>query len=322
MQQQDYIYAVARIRFKETKLLSDADLLSLLSAKDTDAAMRLLRDKGWGENADVGVDELLTIEEKKLWDFVGETVEDLSTLNFLRVPNDFHNLKVAVKSITRDVSPYGLLLDNGVTESAALYDAVKTRAYDELPAYLRDTAKEAMTTLLQTGDGQLCDIIIDKACMEEVYRLGKESENEIIRLYCELFVASSDIKIAVRCAKTKKKPDFIRRCMAACDSLDIELLCAAAAEGYEAVLSYLAATEYRDAADAIASSMSAFEKWCDDYLTAVMKPQKWEPFGIGPIVAYIIARENEFKAVRMIFSSKLNDLPEATIKERLRGMYV
>ena len=37
--QQDYTYAVARIRFRETALLSDADLLSLLSAKDAEAAL-------------------------------------------------------------------------------------------------------------------------------------------------------------------------------------------------------------------------------------------------------------------------------------------
>jgi V/A-type H+-transporting ATPase subunit C len=187
---------------------------------------------------------------------------------------------------------------------------------------MRDCAKEAMTTLLQTSDGQLCDIIVDKACMDYVYALGKESDNDIIRLYCELFVASADIKIAVRCANTGKQQDFIRRALAKCDTLDIDRLCAAACESRDAVLSYLGTTEYRSAVDAITVSMSAFEKWCDDYLTSVMKPQKWEPFGIGPIVAYIIARQNEIKAVRMILSAKVNDLPEQTIKERLRDMYV
>lgn len=320
--QQEYIYAVARIRFKETKLLSDADLSALLAAKDPDSVMRLLHDKGWGDNTDSRPEELLAIEEKKLWDFVSETVEDLSTLDFLRVSNDFHNLKVAVKSITRDVKPDGMLLYDAVTDPDELYQTVKSREYGELPAFLQDVAQEAMTTLLQTSDGQLCDIIIDKACMEYVYGLGKESDNDLIRLYCELFVAASDIKIALRSAKTKKKLDFIRRAMAACDSLDTDRLSEAAVEGTDAVLAYLGTTEYRDAADALSVSASAFEKWCDDYLTAAMKPQKWEPFGIGPIVAYIIARQNEIKAVRMILSAQANGLSEQTIKERLRDMYV
>ena len=45
MRQDDYTYAVARIRFRETKLLSDADIAALLSAKDVENVMRLLRDK-------------------------------------------------------------------------------------------------------------------------------------------------------------------------------------------------------------------------------------------------------------------------------------
>ena len=322
MQQNDYTYAVARIRFKETKLLSDVDLNALLSAKDTDAVMRLLHDKGWGDGTALSPDELFSMEEEKLWSFVSECIDDLSVLDFLRVPNDYHNLKVAIKCITRDIEPKGLFLSDSVSDAEAVYEAIKNRDYNALPEYLRDAAKEAMTTLLQTSDGQLCDIIVDKACMEHVYRLGKESENDIIRLYCELFVASADIKIAVRCAKTKKKISFIRRAMASCESLDIDKLSSAAAEGYDAILSYLASTDYRSAIDAINTSMSAFEKWCDDDMTAVLKPQKWEPFGIGPIVAYIIARQNEIKAVRMILAGKVSNLSEKTIKERLRSMYV
>lgn len=319
---QDYTYAVARIRFKETKLLSDADLASLLAAKDVEGVMRLLRDKGWGDTAESRPEELFALEEKKLWEFVAEAVDDLSVLNFLRVPHDFHNLKVAVKCITRDIKPDGLFLDNAVEDPERVYRAVKNREYGDLPDFLQEPAKEAMSALLQTSDGQLCDIIIDKACMEYVYKLKEESDNEIIRLYCELFVAAADIKIAIRCAKTHKKLDFIRRSMAPCATLDIDRLSAAAVDGTDAVIAYIGSTDYRAAVDAINTSVSAFEKWCDDDLTQVMKSQKWEPFGIGPIVAYIIARQNEIKAVRMILSAKNNNLSEQMVKERLRSMYV
>ena len=312
--QQDYTYAVARIRFRETRLLSDADLNSLLSARDIDAALRLLRDKGWGDGSGVKDPEaLLSLEEQRLWDFIGEIVEDKSALDFLRVPNDFHNLKVTVKCIVRDEKPDGLFLNNSVTDPVELYDAVKKREYDRLPEYLCEPAREAMSTLLQTGDGQLCDMIIDKACMEYVYRLGKESGNELIELYCELFTAASDIKIAVRSAKTNKKHDFILRALAQCDTLDIKKLASAAAVSVDEVLSYLGSTGYSGAVDAIRTSMSAFEKWCDDHLTDEMKSQKWEPFGVGPIVAYINARENEMKAVRLILCANVNGLSEETV---------
>lgn len=321
--QQDYTYAVARIRYRENKLLSDADLNALLSAKDADAVIRLLRDKGWGENSSGNdPDELLRRESEKMWEFIGEIVPDKSNFNFFLVANDFHNLKVAIKAITRDMKPDDMFIHNAVTEPEAIYEAISKREYNSLPEFLIEPAQEAMTVLLQTSDGQLCDIIIDRACMEYVYSLGKDSDEEIIRLYCELFVAAADIKIAVRSAHTKKRVDFISRAMAPCDTLDVERLATAASLGYEDVLKYLADTDYSDAVPAIRVSMSAFEKWCDDRVTEAMKPQKWEPFTIGPIVAYLIARENEIKAVRMILSAKVNGLSDEVIKERLRSMYV
>ena len=319
---QDYTYAVARIRFKETRLLSDGDLSQLLSAKDVPTVLRLLRDKGWGDGSDMTADELLRCEDDKTWAFIDELVPERAVFDFLLAPNDFHNLKVIIKAITRDIDPRPYFLHNALNDPEKLYDLLKRREYADIPAYLSVPAKEALSVLLQTADGQLCDLIIDKACMEYVYSLGQKNEDEIIRLYCEMFVASADIKFAVRCAKVKKNRDFILRGLAPCETLDVPRLAAAAASGYQEIISYLGETRYKSAVEAIESSMSAFEKWCDDSLTAVMKPMKWEPFSIGPVVAYIIARNNEIKAVRMILSGKLSDLPEDTIKERLRMMYV
>ena len=321
--QQDFTYAVARIRYRENKLLGDADLNALLSAKDADSVLRLLRDKGWGDGvADGDVDGLLKHESEKVWEFIDEIVPDRTSFDFLLVPNDFHNLKVSIKSITRDLKPDDMFIRTATVEPELVYDAVSKREYDSLPEFLIEPAQEAMSVLLQTSDGQLCDIIIDRACMEYVGRLGKQNKEEIIRLYCERFVAAADIKIAVRSAHTKKRMDFILRSMAPCDTLDVERLAQAASMSFEDILKYLESTPYSDAIPAINTSMSAFEKWCDDSVTEAMKPQKWEPFTIGPVVAYLIARENEIKAVRMILSAKTSHLPDDVIKERLRAMYV
>ena len=321
--QQDYTYAVARIRYRENKLLSNADLNALLSAKDADAVIRLLRDKGWGDDVtDSDPEAILRHEREKVWSFIDEIVPDKENFTFFLVSNDFHNLKVAIKSVTRDVKPDDMLIRDAVTDPQLIYESIARREYQNLPEYLLEPAKEAMTVLLQTSDGQLCDIIIDRACMEYVGNLGRQTKEEIIRLYCELFVAAADIKIAVRSAHTKKRSDFILRAMAPCDTLDVARLAQAASMSYEDVLKYLENTSYSDAIPAIRVSMSAFEKWCDDRLTEVMQPQKWEPFTIGPVVAYLIARENEIKAVRMILSAKVNGLSDDVIKERLRNMYV
>ena len=46
--------------------------------------------------------------------------------------------------------------------------------------------QEAYESLLHTGDGQLCDCIIDRAALDAIYEAGKESANAaIIRDYAE-----------------------------------------------------------------------------------------------------------------------------------------
>ena len=181
--------------------------------------------------------------------------------------------------------------------------------------------EEAYNALSQTRDGQLCDIIIDRAALEAIERAGQASDSELIRQYAELTVAAADIKTAVRCRRTGKPLEFIRRALAPCASLDVYQLAKAAAEGDEAISDYLSLTDYAGAVPALEQSPSAFERWCDNVIIESIRPQQFLAFGIGPLAAYILGHENEIKTVRIILSGKRNDLPEASIRERVREMY-
>lgn len=319
----DYTYAVSRIRSRELDLFSNKDLETLLSQADYDRCLRFLYEKGWGDGSDTQTgEELLKTETRKIWQLMGELVQEDHAFDVFLLQNDFHNLKVAIKAVVRDIPPHNMFIENGTVEPQRIYDAVAARDYYALPEHLQAAASEAVTTLLQTSDGQLCDVIVDNASLQCVYKTGMGAENEIIRLYAELLTASADIKIAVRCCKTNKSIDFIKRALVDCGTLNADMLASAAAKGFESIYAYLEGTEYKGAVDMLRKSPSAFEKWCDDLLTEKMQSQKWEPFTIGPLIAYIIARENEIKAVRIILSGKLNALADETIKERLRDMYV
>ena len=68
--------------------------------------------------------------------------------------------------------------------------------------------------------------------------------------------------------------------------------------------------------------MSAFECACDDLMTRRMRNQRSEISGLGPLAAYVIARGNEIKCVRMLLTGKQNHLPEDLLRENLRESYV
>ncbi len=322
IQKDEYIYAVARIRCKEGKLLSAKNIEQLISMKDSQSVERYLRDSGWGSASDYTENDILSVEQDNLWSLMKELAGDLSSFDFLRIQNDYHNLKASVKAVFSDCEADYMFLSGSVYDPEFIFNAVKNKEYNALPEPICYTAQEAMNTLLRTGDGQLCDTIIDKACLAHVGALGKASHSELIRKYCELFVASGNIKIAVRCARLRKSGDFVLRCMADCESLNIKTLALAAVKGFDEICDYLSSTDYKTAVVYIKESLSAFEKWCDNYIMMLMRSQKSEPFSIGPLVAYIIAKQTEIKAVRLILTAKLNSLPDSVIRERIREMYV
>ena len=76
------------------------------------------------------------------------------------------------------------------------------------------------------------------------------------------------------------------------------------------------------AAAAQGGSLTAFEKACDDAVTAVAARAKSVPFGVEAVISYVAAKEIEFTAVRVIMSSRLAGIEGDTIRERLREAYV
>lgn len=322
MPENSYAYAVARIRAKELTLLNQQLVEALLAAKTTEDCMRLLEEKGWPADNGQSPEQLLSAERERTWSLLAELTDDLSVFDVFLYENDFHNLKAAVKLAYTDQEPHGVFLSNGTIEPKTLFEAVKNRSYTDLPERLRGVSEEAYLALAHTGDSQLCDMMIDRAALTAILEAGKASDSELIKKYAELTAATADIKIAVRCQKTGKSLEFITRALAPCESLEVLALAAAGASSREALLGYLDSTVYAGAAQALRASMQQFERWCDNIIIELIRPQKYNPFSVDPLAAYLLAKENELKIVRILLSAKVNGLSAESVRERLRELYV
>ena len=105
-----------------------------------------------------------------------------------------------------------------------MLEIIRNKEFSRLPGTMSGTAAEALDQLLHTRDGQLCDIIVDKAALEAIYEAGKRSGEKIIADYADTTVAIADIKIAVRSRKTGKSADFMYSAMAGCGSVNVDQL--------------------------------------------------------------------------------------------------
>lgn len=318
-----YTYAVARIRALELALFSNSTIDQLIACGNYEQCLQFLEEKGWGDNETSGnAEAILTREEEKMWKIVEELKVGMEHFDVLSYSKLFHNLKAAIKAVCTEDMDRHVFYDDVSISGEEMLELVRTKDFQSLPQNMRQAAEEAYDTLLHTGDGQLCDVIIDRAALDAIYDAGKRAKDEIIRDYAESTVAVADIKIAVRSQKTAKSMDFMKRAMAECESIDTDRLAKAALGGMDAIREYLLGTSYAEGAEALSESPSAFERWCDNRIIQTIRPQKYNAFTIGPIIAYVLARQNEIKTVRIILSGKLNDLPEDSIRERVREMYV
>ena len=323
MAKPDYIYAVARIRAKELLCFGSPAMEQLMACKTYEECLRMLNEKGWGDgSAGQTPESLLDGERNKTWEQLRELLEDMSVFDVFLYANDYHNLKAAIKENYAPSHGADIYSSNGTIDPAVFRQAADEHDFSVLPAGMRDAAEEAMSVLRETGDGQLCDIIIDKAALNAILQAGKASGDPLLAFYAEHTVATANIKTAVRCQKTGKSLDFIQRALAKCDTLDVSLLAQTAVESFEAMIEYLGRTCYSGAAEALTQSASAFERWCDNRLIEKIRPQKYETSTIGPLAAWLLARENEIKTVRILLSGKRNGLSDDAIRERLREMYV
>ena len=318
-----YTYAVARIRALEVSLFSNAVIEQLIACQSYEQCIQFLAERGWGDNdTSADAERMLKREEEKIWQVMKELSIDMKKFDVLSYPKLFHNLKAAIKEVCTEDTGRDIYYEDAAVPGKEMLEIIREKDFGRLPGIMSSVAAEAYDTLLHTRDGQLCDIMIDRAALDAIYKAGMEAEDKIIRDYAESAVAVADIKIAVRSQKTAKTIEFMKRAMAECKSISVDQLSRAALNGPEAIRDYLAGTEYAGGAEALAESPSAFERWCDNRIIQTISPQKYNAFTIGPVIAYVIARQNEIKTVRIILSGKLNNLPDDSIRERVREMYV
>jgi V/A-type H+-transporting ATPase subunit C len=319
-----YIYAVARIRALEMSLFSQTTIEQLLAARSYSECLQFLTEHGWGD-ADVPSDDaeaILNRETEKTWAVIKEMISDMSVFDVLLMPDYFHNLKAALKTVVTGEVEANVFYDNVSISGEDMVNIIKNKDFKALPLYMQKCAEEAYECITHTGDGQMCDVIIDRATLMAMLQVANETKEPLILEYAETVTAVADIKIGVRAYKTRKTMEFMKRAMAPCKSIDIDKLAKAALSGMDDIIRYLEETEYAGGAQALADSSSAFERWCDNRIIETIRPQKFNAFSVGPLVAYIIARQNEIKTVRIVLTGKLNNLPDEAIRERIREMYV
>lgn len=318
MKDTEYTYAVAYIKTLENKMLTHNEIENLLSADDTHSALKILRDRGYGNSNSKSIDEMLRSELEKVWTEAKNICPEAAPLDILLYKNDFHNLKTILKSIITATDYENLLLKPCITDPTIIARSIQNASFDDLDEFIRESARNAYRLITETNDGQLAEVYLDREYLISMRNRAYSEKNDFLIGWVDLNITIANMKTAARAAG--KSRDFINNALI--ETQNSQRLCEAALTGKQAVADAISASGFPQAAELLSESFSVFEKWCDNEKLRYLQSAKLKSFGFEPILAFLIGKEYELQTVRIILGAKQNNIPVKIVRERLRDLYV
>ena len=325
----DYLFISTYLHSRERDLLTAARMERMIEAPTAEDAAKVLTEIGYGEFSSLSDRELSAVlaqEQEKLFQDLYRFVPDKAVVDVFKVKYDYHNLKALIKArATGTDASDRLLLDAGRVSAEDMRRAVWEGDYNVLPPALRQSAVEAAETLSATGDPQLADFLLDRAYYAEMLSAARATGSDFLVRYVRFTIDAANLRSAVRTLRMKKGADMLRRVLVEGGSIRVDSVQSAALGGNLEEL--YRSTELRQAAElgtaaVNGGSLTPFEKACDDAVTAMAAGAKSVPFGVESVISYLVAKEIEFTAVRIIMSGRMAGIDSDTIRERLREAYV
>jgi len=320
----DYLSISARIRAMETRMLTRERLDRMIDARDDGEAMKLLAECGY--NDAVGLDEALAQARAEVFRDMEQGAPDPRLVEVFQLKYDYHNAKTVLKAQAVGADPERLLLSAGRYAPGELLEGIRREELRGVSEPFRQAVERAKAVLEEERDPQKADLVLDRACYAEMAELAKELDSEFLAGYVRLSVDAANLRAAVRVHRMDRDADFLRQVLLPGGNVSEQAILAARGdaldEPFRAGALAQAAALGAAAARPGGGPLTAFERECDNALTAYLAAARRVPFGEQAVIGYLYAKEQEFTAIRAIFAGRAAGLDGDTIRQRLRETYV
>lgn len=324
----DYLALSARLHAMENRLLTRERMERMIEAKTPADAARVLTECGYRELPQVTaatVEELLGDAWSHVFDDLTAAAPDPSLLDVFRVKPDYHNAKVLVKAAVTGADPAPLLTGGGRYDPKALLDGFRRDDLRFTGETYRTAVSRAVESLAATGDPQTCDFILDRACYGEMSAAAARTGIPFVKEYVAMLIDVVNLRTVVRASRLGRGESFLNQVLLPGGTVEASTLARTRAEDLPQLFPYGPLTEAAQLGAAVAApgsgSLTAFERACDNGMTAFAARARRVPFGPETVIGHLYARELELGAIRIILTGRLAGLDGDTIRERLRDCY-
>ncbi len=327
MPQASYGFAVGQIRVLELGLLSRAALDRLAAAGGMDEFVRALGEQGFGDvRTRADIERACDRRLQAACELVRRISPEPDVTDCFLLKYDMLNLKVLLKS--RQLAlPAPELSKNGTIDPERLARCVAEHNDQDLDQPLRGMLASLEQRLAVQMDPLALDAALDKALYALIFEKLRGVKNPVVARYFRDKADLVNLMIALRAGRMRRGAAFARDLMVTGGSLDADALAGLADDPERAVrltekCSFGPLVKAALAEPDRGVGLAQLERGIDDHLLAIIKAKKQDLQTIMPVIGYLLGREREAAAVRLLAIGKSAGVPQEQLTARLRQLYV
>ncbi|MEA5059720.1 MAG: V-type ATPase subunit [Candidatus Pelethousia sp.] len=325
MPQDSVTYGVTRIRCHEKGLLGQDKLQRILDGS-AEEAVRQLVDMGYGGLPDAtaaDAEQMVSNELAAAYALVKEVSFAPAVTNVFLMKADVHNLKLLLKLRLTGSGEAPALMQGGVYAPDALKRMVEAADYRDLPPQFQAVLSAMEQDFQSSVDPARISTALDGAYVQYAY----DTKHPLVLSYFKARADFDNVLAMLRLRQTGGSAERLRSMLLPEGAIPHAALLAALDAPMEGIARLVAMGPARAGIlrglDALqkGEGIAVLERERDDYLIKQVGGARFDNDTIAPVVAYLLAREQEAVCIRLVLTAKRNGLPDSIITERLRGLY-
>jgi V/A-type H+-transporting ATPase subunit C len=329
---EQYGYAVARLRAMSGRLLEEALLQRILESEDLDSALKVLSEtvysswlmelKGSGE-----FDRAIEAELLHVYGEVQKFVPDTALVQLCRLPYDFHNVKVLMKSalLVREGGErrFDLLTSLGNVPVDDLIMALESEDFRLLPFGLHQLVPHCFSVWEQSKDILEVERLLDGGMFSAMRKLGAATGIEAASMWIRGKIDAENVRNLLRMKRMDMETGAVAGFLHDGGLISREKLLSLFSEPVESwskILSFAdvsKAFSHVQEINNLNSLVVEMEKVLDEYVADIVERAKYLAFGPENVISYLWKKEMEAKNLRIALVSVSND----TDRTLARGLF-
>lgn len=308
MNRNDFILPVSIIKVQEKKLLSHQKLIRMLETNTSREILKILNDTDYtysmvGVNNEEMYEDIFKNEINRVFKFVRELAKnEQDIVDIFALKYEYQNLKLMLKNENSKMNLEDFIIDTEIKNKKILNENFKLASKEK--------------------NIQYATILLDKMYLEHIYLLSKNLNIDIFTKYVKLVIDKYNIITFLRLKNQNRNIDYVEEVFVDNGSITkLELVKLYQDINYINKLKKIYESKEWDYFEK-EKNISKLEKMFDNLIIELAKNYRNVNIGPEPLFTYLIAKDYEIKALRLIISSKLNSVDVDLVKDRLRGTYV